>query len=1047
MPAAQRLILVFASLVLCLFVGIPALAQTETATLSGVIQDPKGAVVPEVEITATRIETGTIATTKTNGAGIYFFTGLVPGHYHLMVRKPGFKEIAIKEFELNVQDKLEQNFSLEIGSVSESVTVNSDDAHINTTDATVSTVIDRHFVEALPLNGRSFNTLLQLTPGVVIAPTTANPSNPGQFNINGQRSDSNYFVVDGVGANFGTGSATPGALPGNAGSGGTQAFNAYGGTSSLASVDAVQEFRVQTSSFAPEFGRAPGGQVTIQTRSGTNGLHGSLFDYFRNDALDANDWFFNQAVAQTTPGTAISKPALRQNDFGGTVGGPVIPNKTFFFFSYEGLRVRQPETSSILVPSLDLRASAVPAAAPFLDAFPVPNGAISPGDPTTALFTGTFSNQITTNATSVRVDHVLKENFRIFGRYNYAPSMILFRRVDNNLAQVTSQHVYTQTLTGGADLLLNSKLQLSFRGNYSEQSGYARNTLDSFGGARVPNVSILLPPPLTAQTGFVDFFNVSLPPSTYGSAQNNKDRQVNFVGSLTYVRGVHGIKVGGDFRNLYLDTGWGDAQLFDISFSLQQFASTGTASLVVNNVRHPGKILYRTSSLYGQDTWRIGRRLTATYGARWEVVPPPHGRDGTNLASWANTENLAALTLAPQGTPLWRTRYDNFAPRAGLAYQITPGGDFVVRAGGGMFYDSGSGSSASLGSSFPLEATFIGFNERLPIATLASVTPTFSLAPPFGLVRGFSSNLKLPVSYQWNVALEKAFSYGQAITATYVGQRGRHLYHIDALAQPNPNFANVILLTNSRDTSDFNSLQVQYRKSLSKGLQALANYAWSHSMDTNSTDAVQQLPGQLYSIRGERGSSDFDVRHSFSGAIVWNLPTLAKQRFLSVATRGWSLNTVIQARTGFPIDIITGSVPLPGFQGGTRVDQVPGVPVWLYGSQYPGGRALNASAFALPPTPRQGNLRRNAFRGFGLTQADLSLGRRFSFGEKLALQFQADMFNVFNHPNFANPDSNFDDGPLFGLSSQMFNQSLGGLNALYQVGGPRSVQLSLKLAF
>src|SRR6266849_2911935 len=296
MPTTLRMRSVLTLLVLFLLVGVPAFAQIETATLSGVIQDPNGRVVPDVEVTATRIETGTVTTTKTNGAGIYFFTGLMPGHYHLMIRKPGFKEVAIKEFELQVQDKSEQNFALEIGSVSETVTVEAGGLVINTTDATVSTVVDRQFAENLPMNGRSFQTLIQLTPGVVL--TAASAYDNGQFSVNGQRPSSNYWMVDGVSANTGVGA--PGVSAGNGFGGTVGSFSALGGTNSLVSVDALQEFRIQTSSFAPEFGRTPGGQISIITRSGTNQWHGTVFDYLRNDVLDANNWF-NTSVTPAIP--------------------------------------------------------------------------------------------------------------------------------------------------------------------------------------------------------------------------------------------------------------------------------------------------------------------------------------------------------------------------------------------------------------------------------------------------------------------------------------------------------------------------------------------------------------------------------------------------------------------------------------------------------------------------------------------------------------------------------------------------------------------------
>src|SRR5271154_4707707 len=390
MRNTPRLRYLFLVLVLCVLTSIPVFSQMATATLSGVINDPKGGVVPDVEVTTTRIETGTVFTTKTNGAGIYFFTGLLPGHYHLMIHKPGFKEIAIKEFELHVQDKLEQNFSLEIGSVSETVTVTANDLNVNTTDAAVSTVIDRNFVESLPLNGRSFNTLLQLTPGVVIAPSFAISS--GQFSIGGQRTDANSFSVDGGSANFGV--AASGTL-GQSGTGTAQAFSALGGTSSLVSVEALQEFRVETSSFAPEFGRSPGGQVIITTRAGTNDFHGGGYEYFRNNVLDANDWFANDAGEPRAP--------ERHNDFGGFLGGPIQSDKTFFFISYEGAHLRQPNTQVVQVPSEYARTTASSEVAPFLNAYPQPNNqTIVPGVYTGA-FTGNFSNPATLNAGSIRV--------------------------------------------------------------------------------------------------------------------------------------------------------------------------------------------------------------------------------------------------------------------------------------------------------------------------------------------------------------------------------------------------------------------------------------------------------------------------------------------------------------------------------------------------------------------------------------------------------------------------------------------------------------------
>jgi hypothetical protein len=326
------------SIVLLVVLSGSCLAQTETATLSGRVIDPSGAVIPGAEVVLTNMDTNIAQTVKANDEGLYVFTSVRPGKYRVAAGATGFKSLIKENLILHVQDEIAENFSLAVGSVTESVTVTADQLNINTQDATVSTVVDRNFVSNMPLNGRSFQTLLQLTPGVVATPAAY--STQGQFSINGQRADTNYFTMDGASANngcaagFGLVQSGGGALPG---------LTALGSTQSLVSADAMEEFRVETSTYAPEFGRTPGGQISILSRSGSNNWHGSLFEYLRNDVLDANNWFGDRS--------ALPKPKERQNDFGGTVGGPVIKDKTFFFFSYEGLRLRKPQTATTLVPS------------------------------------------------------------------------------------------------------------------------------------------------------------------------------------------------------------------------------------------------------------------------------------------------------------------------------------------------------------------------------------------------------------------------------------------------------------------------------------------------------------------------------------------------------------------------------------------------------------------------------------------------------------------------------------------------------------------------
>src|SRR6266581_1881209 len=352
-PAVMFLVLLCAAVVR---------AQSTNATITGFVTDPQKALVAGARVSVISMDTNLRYTSTTNDEGSYTVANLPPGNYKIEVEKQGFKSIVKPDVVLHVQDAVALNFEMAIGSASESVTVTGGAPLMNTESAAVSTVVDRQFAENLPLNGRSFQTLIQLTPGVVVVPS--NNADSGQFSVSGQRASSNYWTVDGVSANIGISAFFN---PGNGVGGALGSFSILGGTNSLVSVDALQEFRIQTSTYAPEFGRTPGGQISILTRSGTNQFHGTLFDYLRNDILDANDWFTNSA--------GLRKPMERQNDFGGTFSGPILKDRTFFFFSYEGLRLRLPQTALTTVPDLAARQAAISVMKPFLNAYPVPNGA------------------------------------------------------------------------------------------------------------------------------------------------------------------------------------------------------------------------------------------------------------------------------------------------------------------------------------------------------------------------------------------------------------------------------------------------------------------------------------------------------------------------------------------------------------------------------------------------------------------------------------------------------------------------------------------------
>jgi carboxypeptidase family protein/TonB-dependent receptor-like protein len=1032
-------------LIVSLLCVVPAIAQSPNATINGLVLDSSGAAIAGAQIVVVNDATGVQYTAKTNGEGIYVVPNLPPGPYRIQVSNSGFKTIIKPDIVIHVQDALAINFTLPIGAASEIVTVQGGAPLVNTENAAVSTVIDRQFVENLPLNGRSFNTLLQLTPGVVIA--QASSGSPGQFSISGQRTSANNFVVDGVSANFGVSSI---ARLGESGTGTSQAFSALGATSSLVSVDTLQEFRIETSSFAPEFGRSPGGQVVLATRSGTNMFHGGVFEYFRNDVLDANSWFANQA--------GQPRAAERHNDFGGFLGGALWKDKTFFFFSYEGARLRLPQSVEIRVPSQFARRSATAAAAPFLNAYPRPDDeTVTPGI-FSAPSTGTFSNSATLNATSIRVDHRFGNRYQVFGRYNFAPSQTADR--GNVFSEVNPTDVDTQLVTVGVNMSLGHNIFNALRGNYSVQNAGLIQGLDSFKGAVPLDTSLLLGPLPHSENRALFFAGGLAGPYAVGHDAANRARQFNLVDDLSITVGTHQLKFGGDYRAIVVENVSFKNLVGFFVFNLQGFVNSGSGFLVTETVS-PAKMVTQAVSLYAQDSWKISPRLAMIYGLRWELSPAPLALGSTTLTSWTNVNDPAQIALAPPGTSLWHTAYGNFAPRLGVAYSLNQASNFVLRAGVGMFYDLGLGESGQLASAFPSTSTALA-PSSVPIGDPTPfLPPPVSLQPPFPAVEGFSQDLELPRSYQWNVALEKSFKGRDAISATYVGQAGRRLLRKEDLFQPNSNFSSTFDLTRNSARSNYNALQVQYRRPLSSRVQALLNYTWSHSLDNASDDVVRGLSNTVISGANDYASSDFDVRHSFSGAVTYSLPFTGKSRLLSAVTKGWSVDGVVVARSGFPFNAQVQDFSINGGAVSTRPDLNPRQPFYLYGSQCasvlqsmgallpgqscPGGRGLNPAAFSAPSTPRQGTEGRNDIPGFRLTQIDLSLGRKFAITEQVNLQFRTDTFNLFNHPNFTNP-------PAFVLSNQftsqrMLNQGLGGLSPLFQEGGPRSLQLSLRLAF
>jgi hypothetical protein len=1028
-------------------------AQSTNASLTGRVTDPSKALIVDAKVAVISTDTNIRYEDATNSSGEFYFTNLLPGTYRIEIEKPGFKKLIKPDFFLHVQDALEIDLQMTLGSASETVTVQSGVPLVDAESTSVSTVIDRTFVENLPLNGRSLQTLILLAPGAVLTATAFDDQ--GQFSVNGQRGDANYFTVDGVSANFGVTGFAPlmqsaaGALP---------ALSALGGTNSLVSIDAIQEFRIQTSSFAPEFGRTPGGQISILTRSGANNLHATLFDYFRNGVLDAKDWFSNL--------NHLLKSQEQQNDFGGVFGGPLRKDKTFFFFSYEGLRLRQPSTTETVVPDVASRQQASTAIQPYLNAYPLPNGArLGAG---LALFNASYSNPSALDAVSIRADHIVNSKASLFGRYNYSPSSIEQRGPPLAFGSVLSTTEFAsfsvQTFTVGLTETINQAISSDVRVNYSNNRVGVRYALDHFGRAVPLPDSILFPSGFSSMNSSFTFTIVGAGQFADGNFGTDEQRQLNLVDNLSVIKAGHQLKFGVDYGWLAPFSSRGPygqlAEFSGMSTAPGGALSNPTIALIAESLAHESDaLLSQNISFYGQDTWKITPKLTLLYGLRWDVNPPLKGKNRANDPFTVEGLNdPGTMTLAPRGTPLYRTTYGNVAPRLGLAYQLRENSNrvTVLRGGFGVFYDLGSGSLGGVSSFFPYSATKVFSPGRFPLSPQDAAPPVITLNAPVLDLFVANPNLKLPRTYQWNIALEQSLGSSQSLSLTYVGAVGRNLLRSTVLnpaSAGNPNF-DFVYLTDNSATSDYDALQLKFQRRLSKGLQALASYTFSHSIDIASTDAAFAYldpPGSVTNPNVDRGDSDFDIRHSFTAAVIYDLPALGTRSFIRDILGSWSVDTLAIIRSAPPVDLAGAQVSAGVAVLMPRPDIKPGLPFVLHGSQYPDGKAFNPAAFVPAHSGQQGDLGRNVLRGFGAWQADLGLQRQFHLTEEIALRFRAEFFNIFNHPNFGSPN-NILTSLLFGQSTQTLANSLAGgnnagFNPLYQIGGPRSIQLALKLQF
>jgi hypothetical protein len=1037
-------------LAVCLLVCSASVAWAQNAQIAGRVADQLGAVVPGAKVVVMNEGTGASRSVDTDSVGLYVVPSLMPGNYSVSVQLTGFRPLVRNGVTLEVGQNARLDFVLEAAITQEALTVSADASHINVSDGSVGNVIDRRFVENVPMNGRSFQSLILLTPGATTNSPQSSAGAPGTFGdttINGQRAESNRYTVDGVSANNGTGLQ---GLSTNATGGGLPSGTALGTTQSLVSLDALQEFRVSTSSYSAEYGRSPGGQFSFVTRSGTNTWHGSLFEYLRNDTLDANDWFNSRF--------GVAKPSEQQSDFGGTLGGPLrLPglyngrDRTFFFFSYEGLRLRQPLAASLVyVPSLSMRQGAPPPLRDALNGYPLPTGADQPNGLAEYVMTDSLPSRL--DSTSIRIDHNIGSATRLFFRYSDSPSDTTLR----NVAYTEKRRLEPQSFTVGATSPISHRFNNEIRFGYSPNRGSATRSYLTRDGVQAPDLFKLQGIDLSETPSSYVTVALNFPGSltTVGISDIGQDQtQWNLVDTVDVIAGRHQFRAGIDMLQTRSVLQRNDPTVSILYNTLANVLANNSYSSSVIRYRQV-KPVYDNFGAFVQDEWRLASRLALSLGVRWELSPAPGSATGQLPRVITGTpSDVSTLALGPEGTKLWPTAYNNFAPRVGAAYVVreSPQYETVLRTGVGVFYDSnqnirpaafennpGQSITRSYGTSFGSTASFPLTASQLNISLADSLLPPYQSAYQFG---DAAHPLVLPYTYQGNLSVEQALGARQSVTLSYVGARGRRLIERDlwnygALSSSFPLF-NAI---RNGTTSSYDAMQAQLQRRLSHGLQAFVAYTWSHAIDYGSANGADAA---------RKGDADFDVRHNFSAAVSYEFPTFFTSALPHALLDHWSLDGRFLARSAFPVTL-NGNYftdPASGQQNYGGLNLVPGVPVYLDRADLPGGRQINPAAFQLPPAGLLvGTAPRNFVRGFGATQLDAVLRRDFPFSGTTKLQFRLEAFNVLNHPNLGFINNTFGN-PQFGQATKMLNSSLGGLSALYQQGGPRSLQISLRFAF